>query len=420
VARARPRHIATAAALLAFALACACRGAPGNDVPDAGVSPQAKAEPAQLENVVAVASSAQPLTADAGPPPVPLRPDEAASLDALAKDTVGWEMEATLRTLDVPPAFRGPETAIGAIDAAKKKTDARLTLDFTQLRARIVLAGTGFVLPEDTELRARSDRYGYFLLFPSAREYRIAAPGSLRALFGERRIDVEPLIVASVLERGEGARRLGVRTRRVEVTNRVATATFEIARVPEVGEGGVLICRALLDLMNAPPQTSVCALDDVPLHVEWKWGTKGGLVFEGSTFPVRVDLSASSISAPPVTASFAQPSLPDVGAEALIEPAELAAFRSAPADPPSTPDASAPAGPSGLALANGTDETRLAWLDGAPVAWVAPGRRISLPSLLRGRYGFAWRTFLGDSYDAPITITVPATMTAGAADAGAP
>ena len=46
---------------------------------------------------------------------------------------------------------------------------------------------------------------------------------------------------------------------------------------------------------------------------------------------------------------------------------------------------------------------------------------MSFPTLLRGRYGFAWRTFLGDAYDAPTTINVPSTQTAGAApnDGGA-
>jgi hypothetical protein len=405
-------------------LLIACRGGAGaNDVPDAGVSPQAKAEPAQLENV-AVASSAQPLAPDAGPPPVPLRSDEEAPADSLAKDAAGWEMEATLRTVDIPPAFRGPETAIGAIDAVKKKTEPRLTIDMTASRARIVLGSSGFVLPEDTELRARSDRYGHIVLLPNARQYRIAAPGSLRALLGERRIDVEPLVPALAVERGEGTRHLGYRTRRVEVTNRAASATFEVARIPELGEGGVLLCRALLDLLNAPPSTPACAFDEVPLHVEWRWATKGGLAFDATSLIRRSDLAAGDMATPPAGVSFAQPSLPERTAEALVEQSELTAFRTAPADVPGSspqPDGgSAPASPRGLALANTSDQIRLAWLDGAPVAWIAPGGKIVFPSLLRGRYGFAWRTFLGDAYDAPITITLPVSQTTHAPDAAAP
>ena len=407
---------ATAGGLLALA----CRGgASANDVPDAGVSPQAKAEPAQLGNV-AVASSAQPLT-DSGPPPVPLRSDEEAPPDSPWKDGPGWEIEATLRTLDIPPAFRGAETAIVAIDAVKKKTEPRLTIDVTASRMRIVLDSAGFVLPQDTELRARSDRYGHFLLLPRTREYRIAAPGSLRALLGERRMDVEPLVPALAVERGEGARRLGYRTRRVEITNRAATATIDLAHVPETSEGGVLLYRALLDLMNAPPSTPACALDEVPLHVEWRWATKGGLTFDATSIARRTDLGPGAMAAPPPAMAFARPSLPALGAAPLVDPAELTAFRTAPADIPlAQPDASATGVGPGLTLANASDQLRFAWLDGAPVAWVAPGGKIAFPLLLRGRYGFAWRTFLGEAYDAPITITLPAAISAGTSDAGAP
>jgi hypothetical protein len=410
------------ALLLAAPVAlAACRGGAGNDVPDAGVSPQAKAEPAQLENV-ALTSSAQPLAPDAGPPPVPLRADEEAPADSVGKDLAGWEIDATLRSAEIPPAFRGPETAIVAIDAAKKKTEPRLTIDITPSRARIVLRSSGFTLPEDSELRARSDRYGHFLLLPSTHQYRVAAPGSLRALLGERRMDVEPLMLASVVERGEGARRLGYRTHRVEVANRAATVTFELARIPEAGEGGVLLCRAFLDLANAPLSTAACGVDEVPLHAEWRWATKGGLAFDTMSIDRRSDIAATTMTAPPANASFTQPALPELTSQMLIEPGELAAFRTAPASdvPAALPDASVLLPPAGLVLVNASDEIRFAWLDGAPVAWLAPGARIVLPSLLRGRYGFAWRTFLGDAYDAPITITVPGAETAHAADAGAP
>ena len=325
-------------------LLLACHGgAPSqNDVPDAGVSPQAKAEPTPLENV-APTSSAQPLAAEAGPPPVPLRSDEEVPADSLAKDATGWELEATLRTAEIPPAFRGPETSIVAIDAVKKKTEPHVTIDFTPSRVRIVLEGPGFLLPAETELRSRADRYGHFVLLPGAHEYRVAAPGSLRALLGERRIDVEPLDTPTVVDRGEGARRVGYRTRRVEVANRAATATFELARVSDAGEGGELLCRALLDLMNAPPSTPVCGLDDVPLHVEWRWATKGGLTFDVSSLVRRTDLAASALAAPPAGAAFALPSLSELEQEALVEPGELAAFRTAPAEvPPGRPDGAAP------------------------------------------------------------------------------
>ena len=137
------------------------------------------------------------------------------------------------------------------------------------------------------------------------------------------------------------------------------------------------------------------------------------------------DLAAIAMAAPPLGTSFARPSFPAIGAEVLVDPSELTAFRTGPADLGASPasarlDGSAPDVAPGLALVNPTDQLRFAWLDGAPVAWAASGGRLVLPALLRGRYGFAWRTFLGEAYDAPITITLPAAMVASHGDAGAP
>jgi hypothetical protein len=411
----------TAFATWGLALA-ACRGGPPADVmTDAGVSPQAIAEPAPLANALVTASAA-PFAPEAGPPPVPLRADEAVSADPAAKDALGWEMEASLHPVDPPPAFRGPETSIAAIDALKKRTEPRVVVDFTASRGRIVIASGAFALPADTELRARADRYGFFLLLPSTDQYRVVAPGALRALFDDRRIDVEPLASADVAVRGEGSRRLGYRTRRVDVINRAGAATFEVARVADTGEGGVLICRALLDLMNAPQSTPVCAADDVPLHVEWRWPNKSSFAFDATSLEHRADLGATSLQAPPSSASFALPALPYVGAEAIASPSELASFRTAPAETPAPAagDGGVKSPEAGLALGNVGDQLRFAWLDGAPVAWVAPAGKLALPSLLRGRYGFAWRSFLADAVDAPITIAAPSVLAAGGYDAGAP
>jgi hypothetical protein len=397
-----------------------CKKGPVNETPGAPESPQAKAEPAPLANALVTASALAGV--DAGPPPVPLRADLAVNPDTAVKDAVGWEIEAVLRPLDPPPAFRGKETSIEAIDAVKKKTEPRLVIDLGPQRMRIELVGGGFVLPEGTELRSRIDRFGHVVLLGGTTTYRIAAPGALRALLDDRRLDVEPLAPADAAQREDTGRRLGYRTRRIDVANRVGVATFEVAHVAEVGEGGALLCRTLLELMNAPPSTPVCGSDDVPLHVELRWPTKQGVVFDAFSLAHRVDLAASTMAAPPPSASFAPPSIPPLGAEQLVPAADLTAFRSAPADlPPALGvDGGVAAAEPGLALANASDQLRFAWLDGAPVAWVAPGGRLALPTLLRGRYGFAWRTFLADAVEAPITITVPASQIAGGPDGGAP
>jgi hypothetical protein len=406
---------------LSLAMVAGCAKAPANELP-ASESPQAKAEPPPLAIGPMPLASAQPIVVnpDAGPPPVPMRGDVPLPVDSVGKEIVEYTLQAAVRVIDPPAAFKGPEVSAAAIEAARRKTEPRVAIDLSPGHARVVLSSHGFVLPEDTELRARVDRYGFIVVLPGESSYRIAAPGSLRALLGERRIDVAPLSPADVIARGEGPRRLGYRTRKVDVVNRAASATFEIVRVPDVGEGGALACRLLLDLMSAPPSTPVCGVDEVPLHVEVRWTTRGGLIFDAFGLARRLETSPQLLAAPPANLAFTLPSIPGIGAELLITPAELAAFRTGPSDVAPAPGAAHKNDPqNGLVIANATDQLRMLWIDGTPVAWIAPGAREALPTLLRGRYGVQWRTFWGDAIEPAQTITVPGTTEVGPLDAGA-
>jgi hypothetical protein len=335
------------------------------------------------------------------------------------KELAGYALQAVVRTGEGPPAPKGAEVNVPAIEAARRKTEAHMALELSQTRARFVLS-TGFVLPPATELRARVDRYGHLVFWPGEDTYGVAQPGSLRALLGERRLDVAPLSPAEVTFAGEGSRRLGVRTRRIEVATRAAKATLELGVFREAGEGGVLVCRALLDLMGAAPSTAACGSDEVPLHSELRWMTRGVLTFDATSIVRRTDLPAQDLATPPPSAVFvsAPPQVPP--AETILTRAELASFRTAPIDLPATAlrDAQPLLPEAGLVLVNSTDELRVAWLDGVPVAWLAPGAREALPSLVRGRYVVQWRTFLGDTWQPPETIVVPGTSEAGGADAG--
>jgi hypothetical protein len=236
----------------------------------------------------------------------------------------------------------------------------------------------------------------------------VLAPGSLRALFGERRADVAPLSPADVSVKGDGPMRLGYRTRKAEVQSRAGKGMFEIVRLPELGDGGALFVRALLDLMNAPPQVNVVDTDELPVHAELHWSTRGALFFEVTQITKRIDLAATTMAVPPSGAAFATGALPPVAGELRVEQKDLSSLHTGAID----------ATASSLALVNAHDTPRFAWIDGAPIAWVAPEGRLDLSPLQRGRYILEWRTFLDDSGDAPKTLTVPATPPAS--DAGAP
>ena len=147
------------------------------------------------------------------------------------------------------------------------------------------------------------------------------------------------------------------------------------------------------------------------------------LTFDVTSIARRTDLAAQDLAAPPAGWTFSAAPLPPLAADAWLPKGELAAFRTAAVDVATSPprDAQAPMAPeSGLYLVNSSDQLRLAWLDSVPVAWVAAGGRIWLPSLPRGRYVLEWRTFLGDSWEPPEPMTLPGASGVGAARAAAP
>lgn len=402
---------ARAAAALVLAAVPACKAA-GDATPDASASPQASAEPAPLAVVPPRVASAVAAAPEGGPPPSPLRSDEAPPVDTYGRDTVGWTLSAVLRPGDLPAPPRGPEVSGAGLDAARKKTEPRLAIDLSATRMRVVLAGSGFVLPPDTELRARADRYGHVVVWPDGATYRTVAPGALRALLGERRFDVAPIGSADIVPSEEAGKRIGVRTRRVEVTTRAASATFEIGRQDGLGEGGVLLCRMLLDLMNAPPQAAVCAADELPMRAELRWTGHGSLGFDVTGMLKRTDMPQAALLVPPPTASFSTRSPAAAGVALALGPQELAALRTGPVDVPKVP------GVDGLVIQNATVQLRVLVLDGVPIAWAAPGAREEISGLLPGRYVAQWRTFLGDAVEAPQAITVPGFAQIGVVDAG--
>jgi hypothetical protein len=423
----------------AFLLA-ACKGAPV-ELLDAAASPQATAEPAPLAPTTAGgtaaatstgadgAAVAEPLRSDRGLAPDQPRGEparESAGKESArdAKDVVGYALQAVLRSGEGAGPPKAPEVSVVAIDSAKRKTEARLAIELSSTRERIVLSG-GFVLPQATELRARDDRYGHLLLWPGEGTYRVAEPGALRALLGERRLDVAPLSRAEIISTSEGPRRLNVRTRRVEVSTRAAKATLELATFRDAGDGGVLLCRMLFDLMSAtvaPPSPAACTTDEIPLHAELRWTTRGMLAFDVTSIARRTDLPATDLAAPPAGLVFVTTAPPPSMAEPLLQRAELSAFRTGPVDIalPAMRDAQASPPDSGLVLVNSSDELRVAWLDGVAAAWVAPGGRVALSSLPRGRYVLEWRTFLGDAWDPPEPAVVPGTSESAAGRAQFP
>lgn len=408
----RARVVVAALVVSAAELAgVACqRGAPAPEVADARASPQASAVPAPFANTPTATTSPTPTAAplEAGPPPVPIRGDAPLPADALPREVVGYTLSAVLRAREVNAPPHGPEVNDKAIEVARKKTEPRFVMDLSQSRMRVALAGTGFPLPADTELRARTDRYGHVLVWPGGNAYRPLGLGSVRAALSERRFDVAPLSPPEITPREDGGKRIGIKTRRVEIVTRAAKGILEIGRLPDLGEGGVLLCRLLLDVMTAAPGSSACGLDELPLRAEISWSGQGGVLFEVTGVLRRPDMPTSALLTPPAGATYTAAPMPTSGILPILSVEDLASLRAGTGDPGE-----------GLVLYNPTRELRVLHLDGVPAAFVAPGAREALRGPRAGRYLAQWRTFLGEEIEPPTTQLVPGVSSAAATDAGA-
>ncbi|MFO0678961.1 MAG: hypothetical protein U0169_20705 [Polyangiaceae bacterium] len=410
-------------ATLGFAIATsACRGS-SSDPPDptaAVESPQAKVDPAPLTDLPVVPSSPRPPTGpDAGPPPTNLYRDKPVPPDVIAKDPVVVSLVFALRPSDVAGPSKAPEVNVAAIDALRKRVEARFVIDLGGGRMRLVLEGKGHTLPPGAEIRARVDRYGHVLVLPNEESYRVVPPLAFRTVMEERRVDVTPLSPVDVTSPGEGPRRLGTKTRKIDVTTRAARMALDVAKVVDVGESGALLCRTLFDLVGASPSSVPCAPDEVPLHVDVRWANGGTLTIEATSMVRRTDVQASLLATPPVSARFTESPFGG-GADTLLAASDLAPLRTGPQDVPSAPPGAPTIADGALVLGNASNELRTVWLDGVPVAYVAPGAWTRVTGLDRGRYTLQWRTYWSDGTPRTETTLVPGTAVFGAGDAGPP
>jgi len=364
---------------------------------------------------------------------MPFRSDDVLPTDVAVRESTAVTLAAVLKPGDSGPGAvampstnssgtaRFSDNGGGWADALRRKSELKLTVELSPTRMRAVLGGSGWVLPSDTEVRARADRFGHVVFWPGQRAYRPIAPGTLRALLGEGRLDAAPIAVADLVARDDAGSRLGLRTRKVDVVSRAARAAFEIAAVPDLslGSGGTLLCRFLLDLMNASPSVAICTENEVPLRADFRWLGGGALTFEVTRVTrtprlTRADSVVSALAVPPPGAEFLTAPLSLVRPKLALSASDLAAFRPAGVDAASGHGAhGAGVSGDGLVVINSTDQVRGLFVDSVLVAWLPPGAVEIVRGLPRGRYAMQSRAFLGDSLEAAELRTVPGQVQLG-------
>lgn len=431
--------LVTFASLVAGCEAPRRNDAPSETTPEAGASPNASILPAPLATeipdlldagVIPTDGAPYGLMADpsgrlivpeaGAPPPEVLRGDQAMPPESPAtKDLAGLSLEAVFRQRNLPLPPKGPEVSQEGIKAAQSLTTPKWKIDLTETgRMRVEFVSRAMPLPMHSELRARSDRYGHVVLWPNASDYRVVPPGALRTVMGERRVDVTPLSQGTVRPQGEG-KRLNLPTRKVELSSSLGSAKLELGKSVEAGEGGALLCRALVEIVGIDPRTPVCVAGEVPLSASYTWQDGGGIDFEITTITRRTDLATNDMLCPPPGASYQQSGLPMSPGGVFLTREEVAAFRSAPLQLPPVTDSQAPG--EGFIAVNATDMLAYVLVDGVPVLFVPPNEQRYVIGTMRGRYMTQWRTFLGDRIGPANTTEMPARLVWGeVADAGAP
>lgn len=385
------------------------------EIPDAGVS--------DARGGLLADSLGRLIIPEAGaPPPEVLRGDLPMTAETpMLKDLAGVSLEASFRLRDVSAPPKAPEVSADGIKAAVGLTAPKWKIDLTETgRMKIVFLSRAMPLPMNSELRARGDRYGHVVLWPSATDYRVIPPGAIRTVLGERRVDVTPLSSGTMKPLGEG-KRLKLPTRKVEVTSPLGTVKLELGKTNDVGEGGALLCRTLVELIAVDPRSSVCVAGEVPLFAAYSWQEGGGIDFEVTSLSKRTDLPTNDILVPPPGAIYQSSGLPQSPAGIFLTREEVAAFRSAPLQLPPVEDPRAPG--EGFVAVNETDMLAYFYLDGVPIVAVPPTEQRYVIGTARGRYVTQWRTFLGDRISPAKTVELPARLTFGESkdkDAGAP
>jgi hypothetical protein len=418
-------------ALAVPALVGACERVPADALENATPSPNASILPAPLSSALETPArvgtghlervdlAGKGIPSEGGTAvPLPMRVDQPLDDDPMPlREVIGVSLVGEWRYADHAPAPRSPELNAPGIEAARKVTTPRMTIELSpQGRMRVVFPARGLPLRQGTEIRARVDRFGHVLVWPNGAGYRVLPVGAVRTLLGERRIDAVPLVRPLSSLRSDGSRRLGFATRKWDIATRSGKLTMELARIAGAGESGNLLCRFLCELIALDPSTAPCNGDEVPLRAQFTWPRGGGVTFEAIAVSEKVELSPSLMLVPPAETDFTPVTPPPDAGGLFLTSDELAAFRTRPTDVTTSVDPGAPR--DGLLIHNATDVPRYVLLDSVPVAWVDPSRDQLVLGPPRGRYQLQWRTFLGEASEPPLAVEVPSRVSIGGSDAG--
>jgi hypothetical protein len=384
-------------------------------------SPNASILPAPLVTKpvkTAAASAGAEVPADerpeAGPiePPRALREDEAVPSDDTLREAPGVGMEARFRWLEPAPP-KPPEGNPDGMARARDKNAFNVGIELSQAgRMKLTLLSRAFSLTAGAELRARDDRYGFIVMWADQRQYAPLAPGTLRAVFAEARLDVTPL-ADPVLQQLGNSGVLGLSTQKFVVETSLGRLEIEQVSMPAAGSAGALLCRLLLEFVAASPRSSACRTELVPLRAEYTWKSGEHFLFEAAKLHKRPQQTPDMLATPPLGAEVRRGELPATANVALLDEGELAGLRVREGPAAETKKSEPGAPKSGLLLVNRSESPRYVLVDGITAAWLRPDGERLLTGLKPGRYALQSRDFFGTESTPPRPVEPPARFLIG-------
>jgi hypothetical protein len=401
--------------LTALGAGCESRPAPVDAGPNEP-SPNASILPAPLaaapERVGTSLDAAVP--SDAGtnaesPDPARLREDRFLPEDtAELREGNGIALRARFRWPDVPAAPRPPEANAEALDRARGSSSFDVSVELASGRLRLRFDSDRFLLPAGTELRARSDYYGHVLCFPDQSRYVTIPSGPLRTVLNEHRTDTVELLRAVASPTGTG-RMFGHTTEKLTVVTLLGRLELEQVKLAGTLDDGVPLCRLMLELAGAAPDSSACGPELVPVRADFAFTGGGRLLFEVTALDRVTDPEAEGLRVPPPHAEHRIGELPSVRSPLLLGSGLTRAFRTRPAPRVEPKDGVK----EGLLLVNADDLEKYVLIDGVPVVRLPSGGAGVVVDLLPGSYVVSSRSFLADEVSPSVAVSVPSRFQLG-------
>lgn len=338
--------------------------------------------------------------------PVFAREDRAFSRDDEFFLLSGLSLTARFRWPDVPLPSRLPDANVEAIQRARNNATFDLAIDLSPSgRMRFAFASERFLVPANTELRARYDIYGHAVVMPERERYTVAVPGSLRALLNERRLDTLPLVAPRAVGLGAG-QSLGFPTQKSRLSSPLGQLDLEQAEILESRLGGLLLCRLLVELVGVHPATPVCAEELVPVRAEYVWTEGGRFTFEVTELRHVTGFDGNDLAVPPARAEHRIGALLEPSTPFLVAASEFKNFRVRALRTPERRDGESPK--EGLLVLNAGELPTYFLIDGVPLLRLpAKGAEVLL-DLRAGTYSASARDFLSADVNPPTMTAVPA------------